>query len=184
MSPRQPLKRLPIVLSLALCASCATQASKPHSGPEFESGMIRLGGGLVLASNSPGLLDGKSSGGQLSGGYFFADNMEAGIRGALDSVDSDPENIDLAMFSVYGRAYGQVYGPIRPWFELGVGTGTSETDAFQGDTSEIHFGIGFVHFFSEDWSVDVSFDQTFYNQQDGGADNASLRAGVGVSYWM
>jgi len=146
--------------------------------------MVRLGGGVVLASSSPGLLDGKSTGGQLSGGYLFNDTYEAGLSASLDSVDSSPENIDLTMFSIYGRAYGSDLGPIRPWFQVFVGTGTSETTTFQGDTDQIGFGLGFTHFLTESLSLDVSADETFYHQVDGGADNSSLRVGVGFSYWM
>jgi hypothetical protein len=178
------LNRLLILLPLLLSASCATYAAKPTSGPEFEGGMIRVGGGLGLASNSPGLLDGKSSGGQLSAGYLFTGTLEAGVAGSIDSVDSDPENIDLSLFTVYGRAYGRDYGPIRPWFQVSLGTGTSETDAFQGDTNVIGLGIGFMHFLNENWSLDVSADQNFYHQVDGGADNSGIRVGFGVSYWL
>ena len=138
----------------------------------------------MVASNTPGLLDGKSFGGQLSAGYLFNDTYEAGLSASRDSVNSSPENIDLTMFSVYGRLYGSDFGPVRPWFQLFVGTGTSETSLFQGDTDQIGFGLGFTRFLTEDWSLDVSADETFYHQLDGGQDNASLRIGVGFSYWM
>jgi len=148
---------------------------------------MRLGGDVGYASNGTGLLNGSAV--QFGGafGYFFTENLEAGLSGDFHSINikGSQDNLEYTSLNLFGRYYTRTFGATRPFVELGAGLGTASVGSLEENVNSFTGTMGIMHFISEDLAIELGLSRNQYYLPDlSGGDTGSWSGSVGVSWFF
>ena len=181
------LTRILLLLPLAAFASCSSSPTAQTEGMEFEPGLMRLGGAVGYSSNGTGVLNGSAVQFEGTFGYFTTANIEAGLSGDFDSVNTSgsSDNMEYAGLNLFGRYYTATYGATRPYAELSAGLGTASLNSFEENVTAIAGAIGVMHFIDADLAIELELQKSEYLLPDtSGGDTSSWGGSVGLSWFF
>jgi hypothetical protein len=152
-----------LVAVFAMCVATGAYAQDP-----VEKGAWLFNGGSNLGYSSTSVTGGGSSSAfamSLKGGYFFMDNLAAGV---LFDMYSPSGGTSQTGFGIFARYYfnGQIF----------VGAGFESVDAGGGSVTYIPIEAGYAMFFGKSVAVEPGIQFTSY---DGGSE-FGVRVGFSV----
>ena len=180
-------KHLSLLLSGAvlLGTSCTSLWNAGVTGPEFQRGSYRLGGGMGVnfQDSEFNAVDTDTLSVGVDVGRFYSENLELGLRAAYTSVDAGGAETDSSDYLVFGRWYVTPGSASRPWLELAIGASSVDTGTLDLSGLLYSVGLGVTQFLNERVAIEVAIRNSVGNYDDD-IESDSLDLGVGLAvFW-
>ncbi len=176
--------RIPLLATLLLGASCAFPTSEAPLKKGMQHSNFAFGYWSTTYDSGSSETDVDTTMLEVSHGWFFRDDMEAGGRVSYQNSDTSPGGSDTLWAALaYYRYYFLGGGSIHPYGEAAVGLGNVDSGGTNDDLTIWSLGIGMLQMMSAYSGLDaiLKYQSVDY---DGPASETGFHVELGYSlFW-